>query len=237
MAYQSNTTLLQVNGGMRMRNIVIITLLLLATTMGSAFAAVGDSRSDTAALYGDYRIVIDSDNQLWTKLDWDASGHKYAKEATHWHQFWRNGQGFQMSVAYENDKPDAVVQIQRFTPQNPFKLSEMKVLFPEIHKIISLPSSVVFATDQQITRHFMEGKPEIILGVIVKDQPKMDKHAYATLISFNVVQEGRIIKNIQQINSDTLIREFAVERVFRADIDEKLQTNSGWTVIPNYFNK
>jgi hypothetical protein len=219
-----------------MKKFVVFTLLLLlATTMGTAFAAVGDSRSDTAALYGEYRIVVDADNQLWTKLDWEESGHKYAKEATLWHQFWRNEQGFQMVAAYETDKPDSVIQIQRFTPQTPFKLSELKVLFPEVQKLLMLPKTVIFATDQQITSHFVETKPEIILGAVLKEAPTANWQAYYTLISFNVVQEGRVIKNTEQINADTLIREFVMERVAKADIEDKLQERSGWKVIPNYF--
>ncbi|MDF2502327.1 MAG: hypothetical protein K0Q77_3041 [Anaerosporomusa subterranea] len=219
-----------------MKKFVVFTLLLLmATTMGTAFAAVGNSRSDTAALYGEYRIVVDADNQLWTKLDWEQSGHKYAKEATLWHQFWRNEQGFQMVAAYETGKPDSVVQIQRFTPQSPFKLSEVKTLFPEIHKLLMSPKTVIFATDQQITSHFVESKPEIILGAVIKEAPTADRQAYYTLVSFNVVQEGRVVKHIDQINADTLIREFVMERVSKADVDNKLQERSGWTVIPNHF--
>lgn len=219
-----------------MRKFVIFILsLLLVTTMGTAFAAVGHSRSDTAALYGEYRIVIDDDNQLWTKLDWETSGHKYAKEATLWHQFWRNQQGFQMVVAYETNKPDALVQIQRFTPQNSFKLSELKTLFPEIHQLLMQSNTVVFATDQQITKHFFESKPEIILGAVIKEAPAADRQAYYTLISFNVVQEGRVVKHIEQINPDTLIREFVMERVLKSDVENKLQGRSEWTVIPNHF--
>ncbi len=219
-----------------MKRFVIFTLLLLlATSMGTAFAAVGDSRSDTAALYGEYRIVIDDDNQLWTKLDWETSGHKYAKEATLWHQFWRNEQGFQMVVAYESNKPDAVVQIQRFTPQNAFRVSEMKTLFPEIQELLTQPNTVIFATDQQITKHFFESKPEVILGAVIKEAPTADRQSYYTLISFNVVQEGRVIKKAEQINQDTLIREFVMERVLKSDVEDKLQGRSEWTAIPNHF--
>lgn len=218
-----------------MKKYVVLTLLLLVVTVaGTAFAAVGDNRSDTATLYGEYRIVIDTDNQPWTKLDWEGSGHKYAKESTMWHQFWRNGQGFQMVVAYEADKPDSVVQIQRFTPQSPFKLSDLKTLFPEVYKHIASPKTVTFATDQQITAHFVETKPEIMLGAMVKESPTMGQ-AYYMLVAFNIVQEGRVVKNIEQINSDTLIREFTMERVSRAEADDKLQANSGWTPIANYF--
>ena len=219
-----------------MKKYVVLTLLLLlVTAVGTAFAAVGDTRSDTATLYGDYRIIIDTDNQPWTKLDWEGSGHKAAKESTLWHQFWRNGQGFQMVVAYEADKPESVVQIQRFTPQNPFKLSDLKTLFPEVYKQLSSSKTVIFATDEQITPHFVEAKPQIILGAMVKESPSLSRQAYYTLIAFNVVQEGRIIKSIEQINSDTLIREFTMERVSRVDADEKLQAGSGWTPIANYF--
>ncbi|MDU4961506.1 MAG: hypothetical protein E6X17_12720 [Sporomusaceae bacterium] len=219
-----------------MKKVVVFALLLLLTTAAStAFAAVGDSRSDTAALYGEYRIVIDSDNQMWTKLDWEQSGNRYAKEATLWHQFWRNGQGFQMVVAYETAKADSVVQIQRFTPQNSFKLSEMKALFPEIHQLLLSPDTVIFATDDRITAHFVESKPEITLGAVIKEAPTSDRQGYYTLISFNIVQEGRVVKNANQINADTLIREFVMERVAKSDVDGKLQSRGDWTQITNYF--
>lgn len=219
-----------------MKKCIVLTLLmLLAVGMGTASAAVGDSRANTAALYGDYRIVIDTDNQLWTKLDWEASGHKYAKESTLWHQFWRNNQAFQMVVAYETEKPDSLVQIQRFTPQNAFKLSELKTFFPEVYTLVSSPKAMIFGTDQQITRHFAEGKPEVILGVLVKEPPSASQQTYYTLLAFNIVNEGRVIKHIEQINADTLIREFTMERVARADVEDKMQDNSGWNPIANYF--
>ena len=219
-----------------MRRFLVLTLLLIVATMGTAFAAVGDSRSDTAALYGEYRIVIDTDNQLWTRADWEASGQRYAKEASKWHQFSRNDQSFQMVVAYETEKPDSIVQIQRFTPQNSFKLSDLKTYFPEVYKLVNSPKAVVFGTDDKITAHFLEGKPEVYLGVVVKESPIPDKDIYYSLLSFNIVQDGRIVKNVKQINSDTLIREFVIERVFRSDVDEKLHPGNGWIYIPNYFN-
>jgi hypothetical protein len=73
-----------------------------------------------------------------------------------------------------------------------------------------------------------------MLGAMVKESPTMGQ-AYYMLVAFNIVQEGRVVKNIEQINSDTLIREFTMERVSRSEADDKLQANSGWTPIANYF--
>lgn len=219
---------------MKKRMMGLVLAVLVAAT-STTFAAVGDSRERTAELYGEYRLLIDTDNQLWTRDEWETAGHRREKEATLWHQFWRKDQGFQMVVAYENNKPDSTVQIQRISPDNAFPVSELKNLFPEIHKQLMAPSTVVFGTEQMTTRHFAGSKPQVVLGAIFRESASGEKSNFYTLVSFNIVREGRIVKDIKQINEQTLIREFVMERVPKLNIDKKLQERGNWEIIPNYF--
>ena len=71
-----------------MRKLVVMALFIIMTAESSvAFASLDDTKASIATQYGEYRMVIDTDNQLWTKADWDSRGYKKAKAASYMYFF------------------------------------------------------------------------------------------------------------------------------------------------------
>lgn len=214
--------------------ILVFSLLLMMST--AAFANLNDSKESIKNQYGEYRLIIDSDNQLWTKADWEAKGYKKAKAASYMHSFTRQGLRIQMEVLYDNNKPDAVVITQRFTPDAAIKLKEFKQYFPELYPLITAPKAQIFATHNSLSRHFQELQSPVRLGVLVRELVEKKNGAFYPLLAFNIQDEGRLIKDIDFINEDTYIKEFTIERSSRTTVHDSLDANNpDWKIIKNYF--
>ncbi len=220
-----------------MRKIVAILVFSLLVVFSSvAFASLRDNRETTAQQYGDYRLLIDSDNQLWTKADWEAKGAKRAKAASYMYSFSRQGLRIQMEVLYDNDRPDAVVRTQRFTPDMAIKLKDFKLYFPEVYAMITVPKAQVFGTNELLSRHFQELQSPVRMGVLVKDLVDGKNGVYYPLVAFNIQDEGRLVKDMDFIDENTYIREFTIERVSRTTVHDAMDTaKPDWKIIKSHF--
>lgn len=212
-----------------MKKIIALLLFGLITMSSSfAFAALTDNRAAMAALYGEYRFVIDEDKQLWSKAEWEAKGHKKAKANSYIHYFRRDGLGFQLEVQYEGNSPDSFVRAQRITPDMGIKAYELKSYLPEIYQLVVNPEAKAFGTTEKITRNFRDDSSPVILGVVLKQPLSRAGSTQYTLLSFNIREEGRLVKDEKDINRDTYIHEILVERKFY-----KYCESSAW----KYFGK
>lgn len=220
-----------------MRKIVAVFVFsLLVAASSVAFANLNDNRATTEKQYGDYRLLIDSDNQLWTKADWEAKGNKRAKAASYMYSFSRQGLRIQMEALYDTDKPDPLVRTQRFTPDAAIKVKDFKLYFPEIYALITAPKAQVFATNNSLSRHFQEQQSPVRMGVIIKELVDMRNDVYYPLLAFNVQDEGRLIKDMDFIDENTYIREFTIERAYRSTVHDAMDSSRpDWKIIKNYF--
>jgi len=216
-----------------MKKIMLLICSMLFLFSSVAFASLDDTKLSIEKQYGDYRLLIDSDNQLWTKADWEAKGSKRAKAAAYRYSFYRQGIGVQMEVMYANNKPDALVVAQRFTPDMPITIKEMKKYFPEVYALTKAPKANFFATYNSLSRNFQEGESPVAMGVLIREL----SNGYYPLLAFNIQDQGRLIKNIEYISEDTYIREFTIERASRTTVHDAMDTsNPDWQPIKNYFN-
>jgi hypothetical protein len=139
-----------------------------------------------------------------------------------------------MEVMYANNKPDAKVVAQRFTPNMPITIKELKLYFPEVYALTKAPKANFFATYNSLSRNFQEGQSPVSMGVLIRE---LSDGNYYSLIAFNIQDEGRLIKEIEYINEDTYIREFTIERASRTTVHDNMDTsNPDWKPIKNYFN-
>ncbi|MCX7779956.1 MAG: hypothetical protein N2491_03440 [Negativicutes bacterium] len=214
--------------------IMLVTGAMMAVS-AVAFANLDDTRATIAARYGDYRLVIDTDNQPWTKEEWETKGVQRARAASFMHSYQANGLRVQLEVMYDNNKPGSFVRAQRFTPDMAIKIKDFKTYFPEIYALITGPKAEAFATYKEISRNFQEQKSPVSMGIVVQSLPAPGKSNIYTLVAFNIQDEGRLIKDAKFINEDTYIREFTVEPVLRLDAGEYL--GKDWAYIKNYFKK
>lgn len=218
-----------------MKKILFLFLLIcIASTAGIAQANLDDTRDATAARYGEYRILIDTDNQLWTKEEWETRGYQRAKAAAYMYSFSRQGVHIQMEVMYDSNKPQALVKAQRFTPDVPIRVKDFKTFFPELQGLISSPKTEAFATYDQLTLQFKEDQSPVSMGLLVKLPPAKEKGASYTLMAFNIQDEGRLLKDDRFINGDTYIKEFTIESIYKISANEAMETNK-WQRIKNYF--
>lgn len=220
-----------------MRKIVALLVFSLLVVVSSvAFANLNDTRATTEQQYGDYRLLIDSDNQLWTKADWETKGYKRAKAAAYMYSFSRQGLRIQMEVLYNNDKPDAVVHTQRFTPDMAIKLKDFKLYFPEVYALITAPKAQVFGTNNLLSRHFQELQSPVRMGVIVKELVDGKNGVYYPLVAFNVQDEGRLVKDMDFIDENTYIREFTIERASQTKVHDAMDSSKpDWKIIKSHF--
>lgn len=223
--------------GSCMRKIVAILVFSLLVVISSvAFANLNDTRETTEKQYGDYRLLIDSDNQLWTKADWEAKGSKRAKAASYMYSFSRQGLRIQMEVLYANDKSGEVVRTQRFTPDTAIKLKDFKLYFPEIYATITVPKAQVFGTNNSLSRHFQEFQSPVCMGVIIKELVGSKNDVYYSLLAFNIQDEGRLVKDMDFIDENTYIREFTIERASRTTVHDAMDSgNPDWKIIKSHF--
>jgi len=197
------------------------------------FASLDDTRETIARTYGDYRLVIDSDNQPWTKEQWEKSGYKKAQADTYTYRFRRGDIGIGLDVKYEGDKTGSFVRMQRFTPDMPFQIKDLQKLFPEIYSLVSPSQTIVFATYKELGRNLMEKNTPVTLGAALKKELTAERKGYFTLLAFNVQDEGRLIKDPKYIDENTYIREFTIERTYLSILKDNL--NGDWKQIKNYF--
>lgn len=207
----------------------LFTVLTISTSI--VFAALTDSRASIVAAYGEARLVIDVDNQLWTKDEWQASGSVKTKAGGFVHYFTRNGVNFQMEVEYESTKPDAFVRAQRFTPDTAIKIKDLKDYFPEIFALTTAPRAQAFGTYKEITRNFQDETSPAKLGIVVKTPVK---EKYYTLLAFNIKNAGLLVKDFKNINSESYIHEFTIERILRNEADTALSAGD-WQLLKNPF--
>jgi hypothetical protein len=222
------------SGGIIMKRIVATCIaMMLFSICGSAFANLNDTRSSVTSLYGEYRMLIDTDNQPWTKAEWDTKGFQRAKAASYMHYFSRNGLGIQMEVQYGSAKEQAFVKSQRFTPNMPIKVKELRSYFPEMIALLDSPKAQYFTTYKELTRLFQENQSPVTMGVVIRNMPTPGMGSYNTLIAFNIQEEGRIIKDPQFINGDTYIREFIIQQINTSDVTDNFSND--WHSIKKFF--
>ena len=211
----------------------LLMLLAIMAVAAPAFASLDDTRETIAQTYGDFRLVIDSDNQPWTKEQWEKSGYKKAQADTFTYRFRRDDIGIGMDVKYEGDKPGSFVRMQRFTPDMPFQIKDFQKMFPELYPLVSSADSVAFATYKELSRNLMEKNSPVSMGVAVKTDLGGSRKGYFTLLAFNVQDEGRLIKDAKYIDANTYIREFTIERTYLSVLKDNL--NGEWQEIRNFF--
>ena len=217
-----------------MKKMILAGLALCILLTGTpAFAGLGDTRETIGQQYGDYRLVIDTDNQPWTKEQWEKSGYKKAQADTFTYRFRRDDIGIGMDVKYEGDKPGSFVRMQRFTPDMPFQIKDFQKMFPELYPLVSSADSVAFATYKELSRNLMEKNSPVSMGVAVKTDLGGSRKGYFTLLAFNVQDEGRLIKDAKYIDANTYIREFTIERTYLSVLKDNL--NGEWQEIRNFF--
>lgn len=210
---------------------LVFSMVCMISTV--AFASLDDNKISIQQQYGDYRLLIDSDNQLWTKADWEAKGSKRAKAASYRYSFNRQGLGVQMEVMYASAKPDALVVAQRFTPDMPITIKEFKLYFPEVYALTQGPKAKPFATFKALSRNFQEQESPVSMGILVRE---LSKGSYYPLLAFNIQDEGRLVKDIGFINEDIYIREFTIERASQTTVHDSMDTSRpDWEPIKNYF--
>ena len=216
-----------------MKKLLSVCLALLVwVVVVPALANIDDTKVTIAQQYGDYRLVIDSENQPWTKEQWEKSGFKKAQADTYTYRFRRDDIGIGLDVKYEGDRPDSFVRMQRFTPDMPFQIKDLKKMFPEVHALLALPQTVVFTTYTELTKNLAEKNSPVTLGAAVK-KDAAGRKGYYTLLAFNVQDEGRLIKDPKYIDENTYIREFTIERTYSATIKDNL--GGDWKTCKNYF--
>lgn len=213
-------------------------MFLLAGTIlaanAIAFANLDDTKTTIAAKYGDYRLVIDTDNQPWTKEEWDTKGYQRAKASSYMHSYQTNGLRVQVEVMYDSSKPNSYVKAQRFTPDMAIKVKDFKTYFPEVYPLLVGPKADAFTTYKLLSRNFQEEKSPVSMGIVIHS-PAPGKSNVYPLFAFNIQEEGRLIKEPKFINEDTYIREFTIETAYRLDVNENL--GNDWAYLKNYFKK
>lgn len=211
-----------------MKKIVALALfVMLILSVSLASAALTDNKASIARLYGEYRMVTDTDNQLWDRAEWESVGYKKTKAGGYMHYFDRAGMAIQTEVNYDGDKPDSYVKAQRFTPVGIFRIKDLKTYLPEIYDLVTSPKAEVFTTNDQVTRQFREDRSPLTIGVLVR-QPLAQNKALYTLVAFNVKDEGRLLKDAKFVTRDLYIQEIAIQRFYRVDLEDQTGTVMNW---------
>lgn len=205
---------------------VMLGAFLLACS-GQAFAALSDTRADIEKNYGGYRMVVDSDNQLWAREDWEAKGQARAQAGGYVYYFDRNGLAFQMEVAYNDDSPASRIKAQRITPVSAIRIKDLKAYLPEVYALVTSPKAEVFTTNDQLSRNLSDDRSPLTLGVLVKEEVK-SRGTWYTLVAFNVKDEGRLVKNAKYVNKDLFVQELSVERFRQSDLTDQRSPTLEW---------
>lgn len=220
---------------MRKRIAQLLVCLGILLSVAICQANLDDTRVTIEQKYGPYRLVIDTDNQLWAKDDWEKKGQFRAKAASYMHTFTRHGMQIQMEVTYDTKNADSYVRGQRFTPAMSIQIKEFKKYFPEFTGLLDAPKGTYFTTGKAITRQFQEDQSPITMGLVVKQNPHKSRSSWYTLMAFNIQDEGRLVKEAQYVNGDLYIREFTIEPILMSTTTDELDFGSEWKVIKKYF--
>jgi hypothetical protein len=213
---------------------VSLLFVLMIFSASQAFAALDETRPAINAKYGEFRLVVDTDSQLWTKAEWEAGGYKKAKPAAFVHRFVRKDITVQMEVQYDDNKPGSLVSVQRFTPDSAIKVKELKEYFPEIHSMVTSADAAAFTSFMEVSRNLRDNQSPVTMGVVLKQNPVPAKKSYYTLLVFNIRGEGSLIKDEKQINADTYIHEIIIEKILKQDADPD-RSGSDWKWLKNPF--
>jgi hypothetical protein len=213
--------------------LLFMMVLCIMAVAAPALASLDDTRETISQRYGDYRLVLDGDNQPWTKEQWEKSGYKKAQADTYTYRFRREDVGIGMDVKYEGDKPDSFVRMQRFTPDMPIQIKDFQKMFPEIYPMVSSAQAVVFASYKELSKNLMEKNSPVTMGVAVPKDLGGGRKGYFTLLAFSVQDEGRLVKEAKYIDENTYIREFTIERTYLSTLKDNL--NDEWKPIKNFF--
>lgn len=221
----------------RQRRLAALLLMLLMVLSSVAYAAPGDTREKTAALYGEYRLVNDSEDKVWSRADWESSKRKGALAESYVHYFSRQGITCTTTVGYTKIGGENVA-VQHFSFDTPISVSQFKEYFPEIYALIADAKAKAFIVNSgELNGRFLEEKNPFSFGVIVeKDISSKDTGNY-TLMSFNIRDNGRLIKDARFIDNKATIVEFVMEKVSVRDVREKLHMDGIWKPVANYFLK
>jgi len=211
----------------------IILMMAVMVTAAPVQANLDDTRASIESKYGEYRLVLDTNNQPWTKEQWEKSGYKKADAATFMYRFRRFDMGIQLDVAFEDNKPNAYVKMQRFTPDNPIQIKDFKKIFPEVYDLLVSPKAVSFTSFKELTKNFTEQGSPVTYGIAINQPPTPDRKAYITLCAFSITDEGRVVKEVKYIDENTYIREFTIERLWTGVFNEYI--NNDWKKIKNFF--
>lgn len=214
--------------------IALLLFVLMIVSVNQASAALDETRQAINAKYGEYRLVVDTDSQLWTKAEWEAGGYKKAKPAAFVHRFVRKDLTVQMEVQYDDNKPDALVIVQRFTPDYAIKISELKDYLPEIQSLITSANAEAFTSFKEVSRNLRDNQSPVTMGVVLKENPVPEKKSYFTLVVFNIRGEGTLIKDEKQITADTYIHEIIIETILKTNADP-VRSGSDWKWLKNPF--
>jgi hypothetical protein len=207
-----------------MKKLVLLTLFIFVLACsGQAFAGLNDTRADIEKTYGGYRMVVDSDNQLWAREEWEAKGHKKAQAGGYMYYFDRAGMALQMEVNYDGDKNDSKVRAQRITPAGVMKVKELKTYLPEVYALVTDPKAEVFTTPRPVSRNFREDASPLTLGAVVK-KPVGGRAGWYTLVAFNLKDEGRLLKEAKYVTPELYIQEITLERIYRIDLEDSEST-------------
>lgn len=217
------------------KRIIFALVIMLLLSTGQVFAGLADNRASITAAYGEYRLVVDSDGQLWTKSEWETGGYLKAKASAYVYYFTRGDVKFQMEVQYDNSRPEALVKAQRFTPDVAVKIKDLNSYLPEVYSAVTVPEAVAFASEQQLTRNFRDETSPVTLGVAVKKPTSPGRNDLYSLYAFNVKDEGRLIKSAKFIGKETYIHELVIERVHRQDVNNPQDADRDWEWINNPF--
>lgn len=206
-------------------------LITLLAVMPAADASPGDSKEKVAAQYGEYRVVNDSEGRQWAKADWESRG-KGAVAESYVHYFSRQDTKVTTVVAYQGGR----VAQQYFTLDMPITISQFKAYFPEVYALLTDAKAKVFvAKSAERNGKFYEEHNPISFAAVIEKDASPQEAGYYTLISFNIRDNGRLVKDAQYIDGNTAIVEFIMEKFPASDARDKLYITESWKPVKNYF--
>ncbi|HWR38257.1 MAG TPA: hypothetical protein VN611_02040 [Patescibacteria group bacterium] len=209
-------------------------LLMVLMVPGMAAANLGDTRDNIREQYGEYRMVYGFYNQLYTREAWEEK-KLGLREGTYRHIFTRLDLPVTLDVDYESRQPDALVRQQRFVLGKAIAVKDFKKYFPEIYQALTGPSAKTFATKEKLSELLSDEASPVTLGVVTKQFANGDKKGYYMLVAFNIMDEGRLVKDIKYIDGNTQITEFIIEQTTRYTVTDLLTDKGKWKAITNYF--
>lgn len=134
--------------------LVLFLCILSFSLTPVAFAAIGDSKSQIEQKYGDYFLVEDGVNHIWTQNEWKAGSGAGAKA----YGYITKDREINVINWFEYNKQNQVVK-ETTTMDKAIKIRDFKGYFGELYAKLITPDSAVFV----ITTF-----PKRQLGVIVR---------------------------------------------------------------------